>query len=148
MGADKLVDSTELNSDLTSVADAIRSQGGTSASLVFPSGFVSAIEEISTGSGGVPTRVKQAIFTLLEAAAYAQTGLTDEIAIIESWATGVQYSVTNSLTNVTNSNSSTLVDENDSYIATLTSDAGYRIDSVTVTMGGVDITSQVFTPSA
>lgn len=148
MGADKLVDSTELNSDLTSVADAIRSQGGTSAPLVFPSGFVSAIEEISTGGGGVPTRVKRAIFTLLEAAAYAQNGLTDEIAIIESWATGVQYSVTNSLTNVTNNNQSTTVDENDSYIATLMSDAGYRIDSVTVTMGGVDITSQVFTPSA
>lgn len=147
MGADKLVDSTELNSDLTSVADAIRSQGGTSAPLVFPSGFVSAIEGISTGSGGVPTRVKQAIFTLLEAAVYAQTGLTDEIAIIESWATGVQYSVTNSLTNVTNSNSSTLVDENSAYHATLTSDAGYIFDSVTVTMGGVDITSQVFTPS-
>lgn len=148
MGADKLVDSTELNSDLTSVADAIRSQGGTSSPLVFPSGFVSAIEEISAGSGGVPTRVKRAIFTLLEAAAYATTGLTDEIAIIESWATGVQYSVTNTLTNVTNNNQSTSVDENDSYIATLTSDVGYRIDSVTVTMGGVDITSQVFTPSA
>lgn len=49
MSLDKLVDSTQLDNDLTSVADAIRSKGGTSASLAFPSGFVSAIEEISGG---------------------------------------------------------------------------------------------------
>ena len=36
--------------DLTSVADAIRTKGGTSAQLVFPSGFVSAIEDIQSGS--------------------------------------------------------------------------------------------------
>ena len=35
--------------DLTSVANAIREKGGTSAQLVFPSGFVSAISGISTG---------------------------------------------------------------------------------------------------
>ena len=36
-------------SELTSVADAIRSKGGTSASLAFPAGFVTAINNISTG---------------------------------------------------------------------------------------------------
>jgi hypothetical protein len=36
-------------SDLTSVASAIRTKGGTSASLKFPSGFVSAIQSIKTG---------------------------------------------------------------------------------------------------
>lgn len=35
--------------DLTAVADAIRVKGGTSAQLVFPSGFVSAIQAIQTG---------------------------------------------------------------------------------------------------
>ena len=43
-----LVDST----DLTAVADAIRTKGGTSASLAFPAGFVSAVEAIETGGGG------------------------------------------------------------------------------------------------
>lgn len=52
MALDKLVDSAQLDSDLTSVADAIRAKGGTSASLAFPSGFVSAVEAIPSGGGG------------------------------------------------------------------------------------------------
>lgn len=51
MALDKLVDSTQLDADLTSVANAIRTKGGTSAQLVFPSGFVSAVEAIETGGG-------------------------------------------------------------------------------------------------
>ena len=52
MALDKLVDSTQLNTDLTAVADAIRTKGGTSASLAFPAGFVSAVQAIETGGGG------------------------------------------------------------------------------------------------
>lgn len=37
------------DTDLTAVADAIRTKGGTSAELVFPTGFVSAIGDISGG---------------------------------------------------------------------------------------------------
>lgn len=40
--------------DLTSVANAIRTKGGTTAQLVYPSGFVSAINAIETGGGGTP----------------------------------------------------------------------------------------------
>lgn len=36
--------------DLTTVASAIREKGGTSASLVYPAGFVSAIQAIQTGA--------------------------------------------------------------------------------------------------
>ena len=35
--------------DLTAVANAIRAKGGTSAQLVYPNGFVSAIQAIQTG---------------------------------------------------------------------------------------------------
>lgn len=52
MAVDKLVDSTQLDADLTSVANAIRTKGGTSAQLAFPAGFVSAIQAISGGGGG------------------------------------------------------------------------------------------------
>ena len=52
MSVDKLVDSTQLDADLTSVANAIRTKGGTSASLAFPADFVSAIAAIPTGGGG------------------------------------------------------------------------------------------------
>lgn len=52
MALDKLVDSAQLDADLTSVADAIRTKGGTSAQLAFPAGFVSAVQAIPTGGGG------------------------------------------------------------------------------------------------
>lgn len=39
-------------SDLVSVANAIRTKGGTSEALVFPAGFVSAIQAIQAGGGG------------------------------------------------------------------------------------------------
>ena len=48
MALDTLVDGTQLDADLTTVANAIRTKGGTSASLSFPSGFVSAINDITT----------------------------------------------------------------------------------------------------
>lgn len=53
MAVDKLVDSAKLNADLTSVANAIRTKGGTSAPLAFPSEFVSAVNAIPTGSGKI-----------------------------------------------------------------------------------------------
>lgn len=49
MAVDKLVDSTQLDADLTSVANAIRSRGGTSGNLAFPTGFVNAINGIPSG---------------------------------------------------------------------------------------------------
>lgn len=49
MAVDKLVDSTQLDADLTSIANAIRTKGGTSAQLAFPQGFVDAVEAIETG---------------------------------------------------------------------------------------------------
>lgn len=40
-------------SSLTSVADAIRDKSGTTSSLVFPEGFISAIGSITPGEGGI-----------------------------------------------------------------------------------------------
>lgn len=54
------------------------------------------------------------------------------------------YTVTNNLTSVNNSNATTSMEEYQQYIATLTPSSGKLIDSVRVTMGGTDITSQVF----
>ena len=53
MSVDKLVDSTQLDADLTSVANAIRTKGGTSAQLAFPADFVSAIAAIPSGGSGL-----------------------------------------------------------------------------------------------
>lgn len=51
------------------------------------------------------------------------------------------YTITKNLTNVTISNSATSVNENSSYSATLTPSDGYELSTVTITMGGTDITS-------
>ena len=55
--------------------------------------------------------------------------------------TNVYYTVTNALTNCTNSNSATQAVQGSSYSATLTADDGYELESVVVTMGGTDISS-------
>ena len=52
MALDKVIDSAQLDADLTAVADAIRTKGGTSEALSFPDGFVSAVEGIQAGGGG------------------------------------------------------------------------------------------------
>lgn len=45
------------DTDLTAVADAIREKGGTSAALVWPSGYVDAIGAIESGGGGAAATV-------------------------------------------------------------------------------------------
>lgn len=53
----------------------------------------------------------------------------------------VAYTVTNNLTNVTNSNKATSVGSGSAYTATLTATSGYTISSVKITMGGTDVSS-------
>ena len=50
------------DTELTSIANAIRTKGGTSAQLAFPNEFISAIEAIPTGGGGGPATKKQVNF--------------------------------------------------------------------------------------
>ena len=56
------------------------------------------------------------------------------------------YSVTKTLSNVTSNNDDTKVIAGNSFYADLTPTSGYAITSITVTMGGVDVTDQVFQP--
>lgn len=53
----------------------------------------------------------------------------------------VTYTVTNNLTNATNSNGTTTIVEGSGYSASITADSGYEVSSIKVTMGGTDITS-------
>jgi hypothetical protein len=54
--------------------------------------------------------------------------------------TNVYYTVTNNLTQCTNSNSATKVVQGSAYSATITAKSGYELKSVTVTMGGSPVT--------
>lgn len=60
MAFDKIVDSHKLNADMRSVANAIRAKGGTSATLLWPNGFINAISSIQ--SGGATTYNCEAVF--------------------------------------------------------------------------------------
>ena len=54
---------------------------------------------------------------------------------------GNTHSVTNVLTHITTSNSAAEVEDQSTYTATLTADVDYTIQTVTITMGGVDISN-------
>ena len=53
MAVDKLVDSAQLDADLTLIANSIRAKGGTLAQLAFPQDFITAINAIPSGSGAI-----------------------------------------------------------------------------------------------
>ena len=54
------------------------------------------------------------------------------------------WSITSTLTNATSSNNATSVAKGGNYSATITAEEGYAISSVTVTMGGTDITDTAY----
>lgn len=64
----------------------------------------------------------------------------------EGWENYVSAAITNNLTGVTNSKTATLWQYYMPYSATLTAESG-SIQSVTITMGGTDVTSSVYTAS-
>lgn len=58
--------------------------------------------------------------------------------------TPTTYSITNTLSNATNSNTATSIEENSSYSANISANSGYKLKTVTVTMGGTDITNTAY----
>ena len=93
MSVDKLVDSTQLDSDLTSVANAIRTKGGTSASLAFPADFVSAIAAIPSGGSGSPTTTFSATMASTDTTISFEAG---DYAIPSQYALLIKSDVTSS----------------------------------------------------
>lgn len=77
--------------DMIAVADAIRTKNGTDAQLVFPSGFVSAVQAIETGGGnGVDVVMTSTITNAgeLQAALAAGSGVTQFTFAIKSYKNG------------------------------------------------------------
>ena len=58
--------------------------------------------------------------------------------------TETTYTITNNLENASNSNAETSIVEGSSYTATITANSGYDLETVTVTMGGVDVTTTAY----
>ena len=58
--------------------------------------------------------------------------------------TEITYAVVQNLTNISSSNTSANMTEGDSFSTTLTAHSGYELGAVDVTMGGLDVTSSVY----
>lgn len=68
-----------------------------------------------------------------------------QLILEETYGDGVFYTVTNTLDEgIVNSNPIDSIMKNASYSATISATEGYEVDTVTVTMGGVDVTSTVY----
>lgn len=73
--------------------------------------------------------------------------MTERFTVLDekySATSSVTYTITNNLTGANNSNSATSIVENEAYSAQITANSGYELESVTVTMGGVDVTADVY----
>lgn len=64
-----------------------------------------------------------------------------EDALVLKLGGTLAHSITQTLTHITSSLSDTTIDDGEALEATLTADTNYQIDTVTVSMGGTDITS-------
>ena len=101
--------------------------------------WTSSDENVAMVSGGVVTAVAKGSATIT--AKTQDGGYTATYALT---VTNVSYTVTNNLSNVSTNNSAASVDAGSSYNATLSPGSGYALGTVTVTMGGIDITSTVY----
>lgn len=63
---------------------------------------------------------------------------------IISYGSKVYHSINNTLSHVVTDNEATSIEDGAAYTATLTADTGYTLNSVTITMGGTDITSTAY----
>ena len=101
--------------------------------------------EFGEGGGGISNDLKTALLSLAENAAYS----TNQGQNVYNALVGALYTkwpVTNTLTHCTTSNSATDVTKNAGYSATITADTDYTLTgaTVTITMGGTDITSTAY----
>lgn len=108
-------------------------------------------------TGGLITTAKSLLITILRNAAYdvdeqnkdeIKNMITELETALSSSTDTKSYNITNTLTNVINSNSSTIIEEKASYNAILTANSGYSLSDVTITMGGTDITSSCYSDGA
>lgn len=120
--------------------------------------FVTKDDLNNLDSSGLNEDAKNLLITILRSAMYS-TDQSENITLLENalnssgenepsepdTPTVTTYSITNNLTNVTNSNGKTTIEEKTSYSAILNVLDGYELETITVTMGGYDITTSVVT---
>ena len=104
---------------------------------------------------GFSDTAKTLILSLFESAAYGNSTMQSQLDALKTefgqsggnTPTPTYYSVTYSLSHVTSSTSTASVAQGSSFAATLTAASGYTLSSVTIKMGGADITSSAYNAS-
>lgn len=120
----------------TTYADAIRAittQQNYSCNIEYPSDMV----DISVVMDGVD---------ITDQIISDGTGVIDSITGNVSIILGEKMLIDYYLTNTVSSNTRKTISRNATYTTTLSFDEGYEFSNVTITMGGVDITNDVFNP--
>lgn len=103
------------------------------------------IDMINDNGGGISATAADLLMTILRSGVYTNDQSANIAALEAALSSGgTMYTITNALTNASTSNSAASIAEGASYSATITADSGYTISSVTVTMGGVDVTADVY----
>ena len=113
-----------------------------------------AIEDLAEnpldGSCGMSSAAGALLIEILRSGSYVSDQSANIAALGRMITTGgeepapVIYSITYRLANLTSSNTASDVAANDDYVTALTADEGYTLGSVSVTMGGVDVTAAVY----
>lgn len=93
---------------------------------------------------GLDETSSQLLLTILQNGVYAEDQYENILQLRVALCGTVLYSMAITLENVTIDNPRSLLAEKDSYTANLSPAVGYQIDTVTVTMGGMDVTAQVY----
>lgn len=102
---------------------------------------VTALEQ---GGSGISQTEKNLILTLFSKAAYAESDAETAYNQLESLWESSTKTITYNLSHVESSNSSTSVESGQRYTTRLTATGDYILNTVAVTMGGVDITSTAY----
>ncbi len=101
---------------------------------------------------GFTAEEKSLMLALFEASAYADPDMLQTYNTLkQKWLGGAvtkTYTITNNLTNVSTSNTARVITEGIAYTATLTAASGHSLKTVTVTMGGADVTTTVYNGGA
>ena len=102
------------------------------------------IDDIEAGGSGLSQTEKNLILTLFSKAAYAESDAETAYDQLEAlWASSTK-TITYNLSNVVSSNTQTSIESGQPYSTALAVGQGYTLNSVSVTMGGVDITSTAY----
>ena len=94
---------------------------------------------------GLTNDIKQSMLQIAANVAYEDDNGESYYSALQSALYPGDYTITNNLIGVVNSNNATVINDGDSYSANLTAiDSQKSIKTVSITMGGIDITSTAY----